>query len=166
MHRAPGWPDLRTRLPRDDLHSQTNSQNGDSRAEQPHHFRADARPLRPKRPGREHDSRGFERFDGGGRDAIGAEHDALAACRFQALDEIPGERVVIIENQDLQCSSNVEQASAQVQRLKPGPPSCPTQLHEMARPKATAAPFRLYDRRWAALNPPSARPLAEGYGVW
>ena len=112
MYRAPRWPNERARLPRDDLHSQTNSQNGDPRAEYPHHFRANSRPLRPKGSRREHDSRGFERFDRGRSDAIGAEYGALAACRFQALDEIPGEGVVIIENQDFQCSSNVERASA------------------------------------------------------
>jgi len=100
MYGCTGSDDAGSRDRCDDLHSQTDSH--DRNPARPHlHCRGtDACSVRTEGTGGKDDPIRLKLLDPREVNSIGAVYHAAAACDLQAVNEVPGERIVIVQNQN------------------------------------------------------------------
>jgi len=90
---------------RDNLHSETHSQDRHAAGERLHNLRTDAGLIGPEGARGDNDTVRRKRFNFGQGDAVRAVDDTPPPGGFQSLHQIPGKGIVVIENQDLQCEA-------------------------------------------------------------
>src|SRR5690606_8350127 len=92
--------DLRAERRPDRLVAQTHAEDGDLAGKPAYAFHADPRLRRRARPRRDHDALGRQRSDTVEVHLVVPPNDGLRAQLPEELDEVPGERVVIVDDED------------------------------------------------------------------